>query len=166
MTAPTPSATRHMATLAPMTSPKATAGAWRRLAATPVASSSGSAPASNRARAKVLTRRATAAGARCSAKASAPQMMAPTPASTAVNHATPATWPSLSRWQHVPVIVRPRIDADLDRCVELVNVVHALDDYPPRWWDEGRDFITSASQTAAWVAEEGDQVVGHVALHA
>src|SRR5437588_7109946 len=91
MTAPTPRATRHMATLAPMTSPKATPGAWRRLAATPVASSSGSAPASRRARAKVETRSATAAGPRCSAKASAPQTIAPIPARTATTHPTSAT---------------------------------------------------------------------------
>src|SRR3981081_1059071 len=85
-----------MATLAPMTSPKAMAGAWRALAARPVASSSGSAPASRRARAKGLTRRATAAGPRCSANASAPQTMPATPAMTAT--APPPAARALSTW--------------------------------------------------------------------
>src|SRR2546423_4742005 len=52
ITAPTPSATRQPATLAPITSPSAMPGNPRTDATTTVASSSGSAPASSRAKAK------------------------------------------------------------------------------------------------------------------
>ncbi len=94
---PAPSATRQMATLAPMTSPRAIAGAWRREAVTAVASSSGSAPASRTASAKALTPRRADATAKCSANVSAPQTMAATPRSaTATQRITssPGGWPS------------------------------------------------------------------------
>ena len=66
--------------LAPMASPSAMPGAPFRAAAITVASSSGSAPASSSASAKVETPSWTEAVPRCSAKVSAPQTMAATPA--------------------------------------------------------------------------------------
>jgi GNAT superfamily N-acetyltransferase len=63
------------------------------------------------------------------------------------------------------MIVRVRTDADLDKCEQLARVVHDLDGYPPYLPGDLRTFITSPDAIAAWVAEIGNEVVGHVALH-
>ena len=76
---PTPSATRQITALAPITSPRCRAirVAKRRRR---VASSSRPAPASSSASANALTSSRTATTPRCSAKASAPHTMSATPA--------------------------------------------------------------------------------------
>jgi GNAT superfamily N-acetyltransferase len=61
--------------------------------------------------------------------------------------------------------VRPRVDADLDGCARLVEVVHASDGYPAHLPDDVRGFVASRHAYGAWVVEVGAQVVGHVALH-
>src|SRR5205823_6332874 len=86
ITAPTPRATRQIAPLAPITSPSAIPGDPLSEATTTVASSSGSAPASNNASAKALTPSRAEAAPRCSAKASAPHTMSATPAPNATSH--------------------------------------------------------------------------------
>jgi ribosomal-protein-alanine N-acetyltransferase len=63
------------------------------------------------------------------------------------------------------MIIRPRIDADLDQCVAVARVVHQLDGYPPYLPTGLRTFLVSSDAHGAWVAEENDEIVGHVALH-
>lgn len=63
------------------------------------------------------------------------------------------------------VIARPRTDADLEGCEQLARVVHDLDGYPPYLPGDLRTFVASPNAIAAWVAEVGSDLVGHVALH-
>jgi ribosomal-protein-alanine N-acetyltransferase len=63
------------------------------------------------------------------------------------------------------MIVRPRVDADLDRCVDMVEAVHQLDGYPAYLPADLRLFLASPEAYAAWVVEQAGQIVGHVALH-
>ncbi|MCY1145272.1 GNAT family N-acetyltransferase [Actinoplanes sp. Pm04-4] len=59
--------------------------------------------------------------------------------------------------------IRPRRDADLDRCVDALRLVHEADAYPLNWPDNPRAWLTPAD--AAWVAEAEDgTIVGHVAV--
>jgi GNAT superfamily N-acetyltransferase len=63
------------------------------------------------------------------------------------------------------VLVRARVDADLDACARLAQVVHASDGYPADLPGDVRRFVASHAAYAAWVAEVGGELVGHVALH-
>jgi GNAT superfamily N-acetyltransferase len=67
------------------------------------------------------------------------------------------------------VIIRERLDTDLDRCERLAQTVHRLDGYPPHLPGRGafdlRPFISTPGAIRAWVAETGSDIVGHVALH-
>lgn len=63
------------------------------------------------------------------------------------------------------VVVRPRVDADLDACVDLAGVVRALDGYPPYLPGGLREFLATPGALGAWVAEVDGALVGHVALH-
>lgn len=66
----------------------------------------------------------------------------------------------------VPTLVRVRTDADLDGCARLARLIHELDAYPPHLPDDLRSFIAASDAFAAWVAERGGEIIGHVALHA
>ena len=57
-----------------------------------------------------------------------------------------------------------RTDTDLDACEQVAQVVHVLDGYPAYLRDM-RSFLVSDDALYAWVIEEGEQIVGHVALH-
>jgi ribosomal-protein-alanine N-acetyltransferase len=63
------------------------------------------------------------------------------------------------------VVVRPRVDADLDVCVAVAHAVHELDGYPAYLATDLRTFLVSPGAHAAWVAERSGEIVGHVALH-
>jgi GNAT superfamily N-acetyltransferase len=63
------------------------------------------------------------------------------------------------------IVVRPRIDADVDALVEIARVVHQRDGYPVYLPTDLRAFLASPSALGAWVAEHGGAIVGHVALH-
>lgn len=63
-----------------------------------------------------------------------------------------------------PVVTRMRTDTDLDACEQVAQVVHVLDGYPAYLRDM-RSFLVSDDALYAWVIEEGEQIVGHVALH-
>jgi GNAT superfamily N-acetyltransferase len=63
-----------------------------------------------------------------------------------------------------PVVIRARADTDLDACEQVARAVHLLDGYPAYLRDM-RSFLVSADALCAWVMEEDDAVVGHVALH-
>jgi GNAT superfamily N-acetyltransferase len=62
------------------------------------------------------------------------------------------------------VLVRERIEADLDDCVAMAHVVHQLDRYPMFLPIDLRRFISAPDALVAWVAEDEGQVIGHVAL--
>jgi GNAT superfamily N-acetyltransferase len=63
------------------------------------------------------------------------------------------------------VEVRPRVDADLVACERLVQVVHVHDGYPVYLPGDLGAFLAEPDALAHWVAVEGGEVVGHVALH-
>jgi GNAT superfamily N-acetyltransferase len=60
--------------------------------------------------------------------------------------------------------VRTRREEDIDRCVELLAEVHAVDAYPLHWPADPRGWLTPENLLQAWVAEDEDTIVGHVAL--
>jgi GNAT superfamily N-acetyltransferase len=62
-------------------------------------------------------------------------------------------------------IVRPRQEADLHGCEQLVRVVYELDGYPGHWPSDLPAFIAEPDAIAAWVAVAGEEIVGHIALH-
>jgi GNAT superfamily N-acetyltransferase len=61
--------------------------------------------------------------------------------------------------------VRGRTEEDLDACVEMARAVHQLDGYPVYLPTDLRRFLASPDAYAAWVADGGGEVLGHVALH-
>lgn len=63
------------------------------------------------------------------------------------------------------VHIRSRAASDLDACEALASAVRALDGYPPHLPHELRSFISTSDAFEAWVAEEDEQVLGHVSLH-
>jgi GNAT superfamily N-acetyltransferase len=63
------------------------------------------------------------------------------------------------------MLIRPRTDADVDNCLRLAEVVRIADGYPAHVAGSLRDFLVSRDALAAWVAEVGGELVGHVALH-
>jgi GNAT superfamily N-acetyltransferase len=65
------------------------------------------------------------------------------------------------------VIIRLRTDDDLDACIAIVQRVHERDNYPAFLPDNDyRRLLTRPTALAAYVATDGDRVVGHAALHA
>jgi GNAT superfamily N-acetyltransferase len=63
------------------------------------------------------------------------------------------------------MLVRPRRDEDLDRCVAMATVVHREDHYPFFLSTDLRSFLAVPDALGAWVVERGDDIVGHAALH-
>ena len=66
----------------------------------------------------------------------------------------------------VSTVVRPRRPGDLPACLAVLAAVHAADGYPARWPDDPAGWLSPPGLAAAWVAEDGDRVVGHVGLAA
>jgi GNAT superfamily N-acetyltransferase len=62
------------------------------------------------------------------------------------------------------VVVRPRLEADLDACVGLAAEVHAHDGYPRYGADDLPGFLALPDALGVWVAVHGSGLVGHVAL--
>jgi len=54
--------------------------------------------------------------------------------------------------------VRPRTDADIGACLDLVRLVHATDGYPHHLPADLRAFLVSRDACAAWVAEHEGRV--------
>ena len=59
--------------------------------------------------------------------------------------------------------IRIREAADLLGCVAVLRRVHEISGYPSNW-PEDRWRITPRGMVAAWVAEHGGLIAGHVAL--
>jgi ribosomal protein S18 acetylase RimI-like enzyme len=62
------------------------------------------------------------------------------------------------------VPVRPRQPEDLSACAAALRRVHDSSGYPSHWPDDPGQWITPRGMVAAWVAEHGGEVAGHVAL--
>lgn len=63
------------------------------------------------------------------------------------------------------MVIRPRIESDLERCVAVARIVHELDGYPSHLPTDLRTFLVSPDAHDAWVGEANGEIVGHVALH-
>ncbi len=61
--------------------------------------------------------------------------------------------------------LRTRSESDLGACTELVRLIHDQDGWPPHWPEDLRRFIVAPEELAAWVAEDGASLSGHIALH-
>jgi GNAT superfamily N-acetyltransferase len=62
------------------------------------------------------------------------------------------------------VLVRPRQPSDMDDCVAVLELVHERDGYPQNWPARPREWLSPPNQVRAWVAVDGQQLLGHVAL--
>ncbi len=60
--------------------------------------------------------------------------------------------------------IRPRAKEDLAGCVAVLRQVHEHSGYPSTWPADPGGWLTPAYLVAAWVAEEGGLITGHVAL--
>jgi ribosomal protein S18 acetylase RimI-like enzyme len=63
------------------------------------------------------------------------------------------------------IVVRPRVDADVDELVRIAARVQQSDGYPGRRPRDLRSFLYSADSLLAWVAQDGSAIAGHVAIH-
>nr|POE78635.1 putative n-acetyltransferase [Quercus suber] len=61
--------------------------------------------------------------------------------------------------------IRPRIDADLDRCADILRRVHAASGYPVYGVDAPRTALCSGDILHVWVAERQCEIIGHAALY-
>ena len=62
------------------------------------------------------------------------------------------------------MLIRPRRPDDLAACADLVRDVHAADRYPRYLPDDIASFLAPPDPYGCWVADEGGEVLGHVAL--
>jgi len=62
-------------------------------------------------------------------------------------------------------MIRPRREEDLERCVALLRRVHEVDRYPVIWPPDTAAWLAGRDPLAAWVADEGGQLCGHLSLH-
>ncbi|WP_329307429.1 GNAT family N-acetyltransferase [Streptomyces sp. NBC_01260] len=60
--------------------------------------------------------------------------------------------------------IRRRRDDDMTACVEALATVHEMDRYPARWPVDPGSWLTPDGLLDAWVAMDGTDVLGHVAL--
>ena len=63
------------------------------------------------------------------------------------------------------MVIRPRVDADIDQCVRIAAIVQENDGYPGRRPRDLRAFLDSSDALSAWVAEYDGTIAGHVAVH-
>ncbi|MFI6316515.1 GNAT family N-acetyltransferase [Nonomuraea sp. NPDC050556] len=60
--------------------------------------------------------------------------------------------------------IRPRTPEDLPACIEALAEVQAADRYPVDWPQDPGAWLTPDGLAGAWIAVEGETVLGHVAL--
>jgi GNAT superfamily N-acetyltransferase len=63
-------------------------------------------------------------------------------------------------------VIRRRQAEDFEPCVQVLREVYLTDRYPFIWPADPGGWLAGRDGLAAWVAEEGDQLVGHLSLHA
>ncbi|MET8629296.1 GNAT family N-acetyltransferase [Kitasatospora sp. NPDC004669] len=69
-----------------------------------------------------------------------------------------------SRQTGAGVGVRRRRAADLADCVRVLSDVHTVDGYPADWPERPAAWLTPDGLLAAWVAEAGGRIAGHVGI--
>lgn len=62
--------------------------------------------------------------------------------------------------------VRERTDADLPAAVAVLRQVHEQDHYPVHWQEPADRWLTPPKTETAWVAVEGDALLGHALVEA
>lgn len=62
------------------------------------------------------------------------------------------------------MLIRPRRDDDLPACADLVREAHAADGYPRYLPADIAAFLAPPDPYGCWVADEGGEVLGQVAL--
>jgi GNAT superfamily N-acetyltransferase len=62
------------------------------------------------------------------------------------------------------MIIRARRQDEIDACVALLADVHAADGYPMYWPADPPRWLTPDNLLTAWVAEDENTLLGHVAL--
>ncbi|WP_370379805.1 GNAT family N-acetyltransferase [Catenulispora sp. GAS73] len=60
--------------------------------------------------------------------------------------------------------IRPRHPDDLPACAKALFGVHEKDGYPVHWPTDPEHWLTPDHLLGAWVAPDGDSILGHVAL--
>jgi hypothetical protein len=63
-------------------------------------------------------------------------------------------------------MLRPRREEDLERCVVLLREVYEADRYPAIWPPDAVGWLAGRDPLLAWVAEEREQLLGHLSLQA
>lgn len=63
------------------------------------------------------------------------------------------------------VRIRPKEPHDAAACIQLLLAVHHADGYPRYLPTDPAGFVTPRHETTAWVAEQDEAIVGHIALH-
>jgi GNAT superfamily N-acetyltransferase len=61
-------------------------------------------------------------------------------------------------------MIRPRTADDIDECVSLLAAVHRTSGYPAHWPSDPARWLAPSRLLDAWVAVEGDSVIGHIGL--
>jgi GNAT superfamily N-acetyltransferase len=61
-------------------------------------------------------------------------------------------------------IIRPRLPADVDACVAVLEEVHTADGYPLIWPADPYRWLDPRGLLTAWVAEDAGRVIGHIIL--
>jgi len=62
------------------------------------------------------------------------------------------------------VIIRPRMQSDIDACVSLLRQLHEHDNYPLIWPADPHAWLCGSRQVMAWVASRDEVICGHAAL--
>ena len=62
-------------------------------------------------------------------------------------------------------MLRVRREDDLERCVALLREVYEADRYPVVWPADPAGWLAGHGHVAAWVEDDGDRLLGHLALH-
>ncbi len=62
------------------------------------------------------------------------------------------------------MLLRTREPGDLEGCVAMLRRVHEVSGYPSNWPHDPGRWLTPAGQVTALVAEDNDQLAGHVGL--
>ncbi|WP_405361040.1 GNAT family N-acetyltransferase [Kitasatospora sp. NBC_00085] len=62
------------------------------------------------------------------------------------------------------LMIRRRVDDDMEGCLKALATVQEADRYPVDWPADPEGWLTPADLVDAWVAVDGSEVLGHMAL--